>query len=110
MLISVVVMAIGTMGAALIPLFTPDIYAAMKIALQWIALPLLSAWSAGLPARGGLSHYLAWIVPPVIVAALPWLIIGIPLTPGVMLLSAFLAMIGASAGAVMRRRAADTDE
>ena len=104
LLIGLVGMALCAAGAALLPLLFPGAYAAMKIALQWVGLPLLGALWAFLPARGGLSHYLAWIAPPVIAACVPWAIVGFPLPPGVMLLCAFTAMIGASAGSVRRER------
>ena len=104
LLIALVGMALCAAGAALIPLLFPTAYAALKVILQWIGLPLVSAVAAFLPAWGGLTHYLAWIAPPVVVACVPWAIVGYPLNPGIMLLSAFTAMIGASAGAVKRAR------
>ena len=57
-------------------------------------------------AFSGVSCYAAWILPPVIVSALPWLLLGYPIDPGAMLLCALLSMIGASTGEVLRKRRA----
>ncbi|MBR3504697.1 MAG: hypothetical protein IKO07_10730 [Clostridia bacterium] len=100
------VMAVASAGAALLPLAFPTLNAPLKVILQWITLPLLGGATAGLVARSGLSHYLAWLPPPLIVSAVPWLIVGYPLQPGVMLLCCLVSMIGASTGEVLRRRAA----
>ncbi|MBR0464739.1 MAG: hypothetical protein IJJ23_10260 [Clostridia bacterium] len=99
-----IVMLIASILAALLPLLSGHRYALFKALLQWTALPALSACSAFAPCRRGLSHYLGWIIPPVAVACAPWAVIGYPLSPGIMLLSALFGMIGASAGAVKRRR------
>ena len=98
-------MALLSAAAAVLPLLLPALNAPLKVILQWIALPLAGALTSCLLARSGVSLYLSWLMPPVIVSALPWLIVGYPLDPGVMLLCCLLSMIGASTGDVMRRRA-----
>ena len=104
-LFQLAVMALLSAAAAVLPLLLPALNAPLRALLQWIALPLASAATSGLLARAGLSHYLSWIMPPVIVSALPWLIVGYPLAPGVMLLCCLFSMIGASVGEVAKRRA-----
>lgn len=101
-LFQALVMAVFSAAAALLPLICPP----LKLPVQWIILPALSALTAGLFAFSGVTCYLAWLMPPLIVSALPWLIIGYPLSPGIMLLCALLAMIGASSGDVLYKRRA----
>ena len=98
------VMLAAAAAAALLPLVFPAHNAALKVILQWIALPLLGALTSGVLARSGVTHYLAWLMPPVITSALPWLSVGYPLAPGVMLICCLTSMIGASTGEVMKRR------
>ena len=105
-LFQAIVMALAVAVAAVLPLLLPAAYAPLKVVLQWIALPLLGAVTSGVVARSGVTHYLAWLLPPALVSALPWLIVGYPLAPGVMLLCCLTSMIGASTGHVMRNRAA----
>ena len=100
------VMLAASAAAALLPLLLPALYAPLRIILQWIMLPLLGGLTAGVLARAGVSHYLAWLMPPLLVSGIPWLIVGYPLAPGVMLLCCLVSMTGASTGEVLRRRAA----
>ncbi len=86
--------------------FAPLIWPPFKIILHWILLPVLGALTSGLLAFSGVSCYAAWILPPVTVSALPWLLLGYPIDPGAMLLCALLSMIGASTGEVLRKRRA----
>ena len=86
--------------------FAPLIWTPSKIVLHWILLPVLGAFTSGLLAFSGVSCYAAWILPPVVVSALPWLLLGYPIDPGTMLLCALLSMIGASTGEVLRKRRA----
>ena len=86
--------------------FAPLLWPPFKIMLHWILLPVLGALTSGLLAFSGVSCYAAWILPPVIVSALPWLLLGYPIDPGAMLLCALLSMIGASTGEVLRKRRA----
>ena len=99
------VMATASAAAALLPLFFPALNAPLKVMLQWIALPVLGALTAGVLSRAGVTHYLSWLPPPLVVSAVPWLIMGFPLAPGVMLICCLTSMIGASTGEVLRRRA-----
>ena len=104
------VMAIASAAAGLLPLLLPELYTPLRVILQWIMLPLLGGVTAGVASRAGVSHYLSWLPPPLIVSAVPWLIVGYPLRPGVMLLCCLISMIGASTGEVLRRRAAQRKE
>ena len=99
-------MALASAAAALLPLLFSALNAPLKVILQWIMLPLLGGVTAGVASRAGITHYLAWLPPPVLVSAVPWLIVGYPLQPGAMLLCCLVSMIGASTGDVLRRRAA----
>ena len=100
-----ILMLSASAAAALVPLLVPARNMLFKALLQWITLPLLGGFRSGVAARSGISHYLAWLMPPIIVAAVPWLIVGYPLQPGVMLICCLTSMIGASTGEVLRRRA-----
>lgn len=95
-------MALFSALSVLAPLLLPP----LKVLLQWVALPALSALTAALLSLSGVSCYAAWLLPPVVVSLVPWLIIGYPLTPSIMLLCALTAMIGASFGEVLRKRRA----
>ena len=97
-------MIIATLIGVLLPLVFTRRYALMKAILQLGVLPAVSALSAYFPCFRGLSHYLGWIIPPVAAACVPWAAVGYPLSPGIVFLCALLAMVGASAGAVKRRR------
>lgn len=97
-------MLIAALAGAFLPLLFPQWSAQLKILLQWILLPLCGAFSAGVFAYSGVSQYAAWLMPPVIVSALPWLLIGYPVAPGVMLLCCLLSMFGAATGEVALKR------
>ena len=56
--------------------FAPLLWPPFKIILLWILLPILGALTSGLLAFSGVSCYAAWILPPVIVSALPWLLLA----------------------------------
>ena len=109
-LFQLIVMLISALAASLLPLLLPDLNVPLKVILQWIMLPLLGALTSGLFARAGVTYFLAWLMPPVIVSAVPWLVIGYPLEPGVMLLCCLTSMIGASTGEVLKRRAHERRE
>lgn len=68
--------------------------------LSWMLIPLSGAGTAYWLTRKGINRYLAWILPPVCYSALPWLVIGYPAKAGVMLLTAFVSIVGAAAGEV----------
>lgn len=89
---------------AALGVLAPLFWTLLKPVFQWIALPALSALTSALLAFSGVSCYAAWLMPPVIVSAVPWLIIGYPLSPGIMLFCALTAMIGASFGEVLQKR------
>ena len=103
--LQLVIMAVASAAATLGPLLFPALNAPLKVILQWIGLPLFGAVTAGILARAGVTHYLSWLPPPLVVSAVPWLILGFPLPPGVMLICCLTSMIGASTGEVLRRRA-----
>lgn len=70
----------------------------------WGVLPLAGFASSLWVARAGISCYLAWILPPVCMSAVPWLIVGYPPYAGSMFLCLFLSMVGAATGEVLRKR------
>ena len=97
-------MTVAALAAALLPLIFPQWSAPLKVVLQWIMLPACGAVSACVFAHSGVSQYAAWLMPPVIVSGLPWLVVGYPLAPGIMLLCCLLSMIGAATGETALKR------
>lgn len=71
--------------------------------VAWIvpgALGLLTAYRA---TRRGLNNYLAWIAPPVLMAAAHLLLWTYLPSPGPVMAAALLSIIGAAAGEVKNR-------
>jgi len=101
------VMALATLAATLLPLLAPARNLLLKALLQWCLLPLLGAVTSGVFARSGVTCYLAWLMPPVVLTALPWLLVGYPFAPGVMLLCCLTSMVGAATGEVLRKRSGE---
>ena len=73
-------------------------------AMLYVVLPLAGGFTACRAVGRGLSNYLAWIVPPVALYAVHLLLWGYvpPVAPA--LLTAFISVIGAAAGEVMRQQ------
>lgn len=72
--------------------------------LCWVAMPLTCAASAYRATRRGLLNYAAWVLPPFCMWLGHWLRWGYSPAPGPVLLSAFIALVGAAAGEVMNQR------
>lgn len=70
----------------------------------WALLPLAGFFTALRVTRRGVSCYLGWILPPILMSITPWLLVGYPPYAGSMLLCVLTSMIGAAAGDVMNRR------
>lgn len=69
----------------------------------WVLSPLAGAVSACLATKKGLLNYIAWLAPPLMLLAGYELAWGYLLTPGPVLLNAFVSLVGAAAGEVSRR-------
>ena len=74
--------------------------------ISWIVIQIAGALSAYYAVRTGLSGFFAWIMPPVLYASIPWLVIGYPPGAGPMLLCALVSIMGAAAGDEMNKREA----
>jgi hypothetical protein len=72
--------------------------------MSWIVTQIAGALSAYYAVRTGLGNFIAWFMPPVLYAFLPWLIIGYPPGAGPMFLCALMSIIGAAAGVEMNKR------
>ena len=70
----------------------------------WLVFPLAGAASALFVTLRGLNPYAAWIAPPVSLGLIPWLITGFPPPFGSVLLTAFVGLIAAATGDVIRKR------
>ncbi|MBQ8507754.1 MAG: hypothetical protein IJ466_10040 [Clostridia bacterium] len=73
-------------------------------ACMWVLAPAAGLISACLATQKGLLNYAAWIAPPLMLLAGYWIIWGYPATPGPVLLDAFVSLVGAAAGEVLKRR------
>jgi len=71
--------------------------------LIWGLLPLFGAFTACLCTVRGLWNYAAWIVPPVTALLGNSIVFGFPLTPGPVFMCAFISLIGAATGEVLKR-------
>ena len=70
----------------------------------WVITPLAGFASALLATKKGLLNYAAWIAPPLMLLAGYWIVWGYPIGPGAVLLDAFVSLVGAAAGEVMKRQ------
>lgn len=70
----------------------------------WVLVPAAGCISACLATKKGLLNYAAWIAPPLMLLAGYWIIWGYLLTPGPVLLDAFVSLVGAAAGEVLKRQ------
>lgn len=102
-LLQLVVMAVVALAATLLPLYFPAAALPLRVIFLWILPCTLGPASACLLTCAGLTGYAAWIVPPVIHSALPWVLIGYPPSPASMLICAFVSLVGAAAGDVLYR-------
>jgi len=105
--LSVQIVSLSAISAAnaLMPLFLPlpDPIMFQRI-ISWIVIQIAGALSAYYAVRTGLGNFFAWIMPPVLYAFIPWLVIGFPPDAGPMLLCTLLSIMGAAAGDEMNKR------
>ena len=103
--VQIVCLSVISAANALMPLFLPlsDPIMFQRI-ISWIVIQIAGAVSAYYAVRTGLGNFFAWIMPPVLYAAIPWLVIGYPPNAGPMLLCALLSITGAAAGDEMNKR------
>lgn len=101
--VQLLVMLLNSLAATLLPLLFPAVVTPLRVVFLWVLPSVLGALTACRLARVGLTAYAAWLLPPIIHSAVPWLLIGYPPAPGSMLLCAFVSLVGAAAGDVLRR-------
>lgn len=70
----------------------------------WIVTPLFGAYTAFRAVLRGLSNYAAWIAPPACMFAAHCIVWGFSPSPGPALLCAFVSLIGAATGEVLKQR------
>jgi len=70
----------------------------------WAVYPIAGLFSACFATRKGLLNYAAWIVPPAMQFLGYYIIWPYSIKPGPVFLCAFIALIGAAAGEVLKRR------
>ncbi|MBR6767630.1 MAG: hypothetical protein IKM02_06745 [Clostridia bacterium] len=70
--------------------------------ILWAGIPLLGAVTAARCVLGGLNNYLAWIAPPVCSAGASLLLWGYVPKAGPVLMCAFVSLVGAAAGEVLK--------
>lgn len=92
--------------ATFLPLLLPVAALPLRIALQWIAPCVLGAWTSFHLTRTGFVCYAAWLSPPVLQMAVPWLSIGYPPSIGSVLLCTFVSMVSAASADVLNRQKA----
>jgi len=102
MLAQLASMLAAGMLIALTDLLGPWVYGV----LCWLGMPLLCAASSYRATRRGLLNYAAWVLPPFCMWLGHWLLWGYSPKPGPVLLSTFVALVGAAAGEVMNQRTA----
>lgn len=76
----------------------------LRMPVVWLLLPLFGGATAGFAVLKGLSNYLAWIAPPALYYAAHLLIWGYAPPMFAALLTAFISLVGAAAGEVLRVR------
>ena len=92
-------LAVGAV-AALTDMLPPVVYGIMA----WVVTPVLGMLSACWATRCGLLNYAAWIAPPVCIWLTYYLIWSYSPQPGPALLCAFLSLVGAAAGEVLKQQ------
>lgn len=102
--VQVLLCALCALLSAFLPLLLPTAALPLRILFQWIASAALGAWTSFRLTRAGLTCYAAWLVPPVLHTAVPWLTIGFPPSVGSMLVCALVSMTAAAAADVYVRR------
>ena len=73
--------------------------------VKWTLLPLAAMISAFMSVKAGVNPYLAWLPPPLALTAAGFIVsMGIAPEGGLMLLCAFMGVVGAAAGDVLAKR------
>lgn len=70
----------------------------------WLIFPAAALLSACLATRRGLLNYVAWLIPPAMQFLGYFICWPYSIRPGPVFLCAFLSLIGAAAGEVLKRR------
>jgi len=71
----------------------------------WMLLPVLGAATSYMITVRGVNNYLAWMIPPIAGIAAHYLaFFYLPDTPGPFLACAFVSIVGAAAGDVVKKR------
>ena len=70
----------------------------------WVVYPVAGLFSACLATRKGLLNYAAWLVPPAMQFLGYYICWPYSIKPGPVFLCAFISLIGAAAGEVLKRR------
>lgn len=70
----------------------------------WGIMPIAGAISACLATKAGLLNYAAWIAPPLMLILGHNLLWSYAPNPGPVLVCAFVSLVGAATGEVMKRR------
>jgi len=76
---------------------------AYKICM-WAVMPAVGAVSACLATKAGLLNYAAWIAPPLMLILGHSLLWAYAPNPGPILVCAFVSLVGAATGEVMKRQ------
>lgn len=95
---------IEAMAAGLLAALSQSVGGALHAAMLWGVVPLTGLVSACWAVNRGLNNYLAWIAPAPCLFAANYLLWGYAPPAGAALLTAFLSLVGAAAGEVMRQR------
>ena len=100
-LIQAIVMFLVCAGASLSIGVSPTLYDMML----WFVVPVCGAATACAAVRfGRLLNYAAWIAPPACLFWAHYLVWGFAPPAGCALLCAFVSLVGAAAGEVLRQR------
>ena len=73
-------------------------------AFLWAVMPLGGMAAGCIATRGGLNNYLAWLAPPLMEVLGSLLVWGYSPQAGPVFLCAFLSLVGAAAGEVLKRQ------
>ena len=102
--VQALIMLIVALLSTFLPLLFPDFAVPLRFVFLWLLPSAAGAWTACVLSRGGLNSYAAWIVPPVVHSVVPLIVLGYLPSPFSMLLCAFISLVGAATGEVLRQR------
>ena len=77
----------------------------VHILCLWVLLPLSGGVSACVATRRGLLNYAAWIAPPAMEFAANYILWGYAPEVGPVFFCAFVSLVGAATGEVLKRQA-----